>query len=71
MEDILRKIDQISCIYYPLSFWKDIIEVKAIIDFGSKVNAMTLGCALKLGLKIHKPDVKAQGLRILLSKPSR
>ena len=35
-------------------------EVQALINFGSKVNTMTLGYALKLGLKIHLINVKAQ-----------
>ena len=35
-------------------------DVRALIDSGSEVNAMTLGYALKLGLKVRHTDVGVQ-----------
>ena len=51
-------LEQISCIHYPIWFKKN--EVQALIDLGNKVNAMTLAYTLKLGLRVHCTNVKAQ-----------
>ena len=51
-------LDQVPYICYPILFKKN--EVQALIDSGSKVNAMTLGYALKLGLKVRPTDGGAQ-----------
>lgn len=51
-------LEKVSCIYYPVWFKKN--EVRALIDFGSKVNAISLGYASKLGLKVCRTNVEAQ-----------
>lgn len=51
-------LDQVSCIHYPVWFKKD--KIKALINSGSKVNAMSLRYALKLGLKVRYTNVKTQ-----------
>ena len=38
-------LDRVFCIYYPVQFQKDKEVIKALIDSGSKVNAMTLAYA--------------------------
>lgn len=43
--DVVLK--QISYIYYPLYFWKDTAEMRALIDSSSKINTMTLAYAAK------------------------
>ena len=53
-------LDQVPCIYYPIWFKKSEIQVQALFDSGSEVNAMTLGYASKLGLKIRSTYVGAQ-----------
>lgn len=68
IENTLRLLDWVLCIYYPLCFWKNIARVKALIDSSSKVNAITLGYFLKLGLKIYHIDVKAQKIDSFILK---
>ena len=41
-------LKRILCIHYPLQFRKNQYEIQALIDFGSKVNAMTPTYAKKL-----------------------
>lgn len=55
-EIVLKKV---LCIQYLFYFQKDNAEVKALINLGSKVNAMTLEYALKLDLKICHTNIKA------------
>lgn len=51
----------VSCINYPVLFQKNpVSSVLALINSGSKVNAMHPAYAKKLGLVIQKTDVKAQ-----------
>lgn len=51
----------VSCINYLVSFWKDSAgSVLALIDSGSKVNAMHLAYTKKPGLNIRKTDMRAQ-----------
>ena len=59
MEDTLRPLDWVPCIYYPLRFWKDIIDVWALIDLSNEVNAITLAYSAKLGFKVWPIDVRA------------
>ena len=48
-------------IHYPLRFRKDKEnKVRALIDLGSEVNAITPTYALKLGLRVRQTDVGAQ-----------
>lgn len=43
-----------------LCFWKNTIDVRALIDLDNKVNIIILAYAAKLGLKTYYIDVKAQ-----------
>lgn len=53
-------LEKVLCIYYPLFFCKDKKnKLRTLINLGSKVNAMTLMDALKLGFKIRRTNVKA------------
>lgn len=45
-------------IHYPICFKKD--KIKALINLSSKINAMTLIYAAKLGIKICSINVGAQ-----------
>lgn len=47
-------------IYYLLCFWKDINKIQALVNFNSKLNAMTLAYISKLSLKVCQIDVRAQ-----------
>lgn len=51
---------KILYIYYLLCFQKNINEIQALINFGSKVNVMTPIYTSKLGLQIRQTNVKAQ-----------
>ena len=48
------------CIHYPLRFCKDTTGVRALIDSGSEVNAMSPAYTLKLDLKVYHTNVGAQ-----------
>lgn len=48
------------CIYYPLHFWKDTKGVRDLIDWGSKVNVITLAYVAILGLKVQETNIRAQ-----------
>ena len=58
-------LKRVLCIRYPVRFRrkndkdKD-KDVRALIDSGSKVNAMHHACVTKLGLRARKIDVGAQ-----------
>ncbi len=52
-----EELERIPCIRYPVTF-KD--QSKALLDTGSKVNAMSQAFAQQLGLKICKTNVGAQ-----------
>ena len=54
---VLKKV---PCIHYPLGFWKDTVEVRALIDLGSELNAISPAYTSKLGLKVCHTDVGAQ-----------
>ena len=60
MKDKLLALDWVPCIYYPIQFKKSEIQVQALINSGSEVNAMTPGYALKLGLKVCLTNIEAQ-----------
>ena len=51
-------LDWVPCIHYPVQFKKN--EVRALINSGSEVNAMTPKYASKLGLKARHINVGAQ-----------
>ena len=58
-EDVVV-LDRVPCIRYPIRFKKSEVQVQALLDSGSEVNAMTPGYASKLGLKVRPTDVGAQ-----------
>ena len=46
-------LDRVPCIHYPVQFRKDKrATIRALIDSGSKVNAMTPAYAKQLGLQV-------------------
>ena len=54
-------LDRVPCINYLLQFWKNKeTTIWALIDLGSKVNAMTPAYAKQLGFQVWKTDVRAQ-----------
>ena len=53
-------LDRVACICYPIWFKKSEVQVQALLDSGSEINAMTLGYASKLGLKVRPTNVGAQ-----------
>ena len=53
-------LERVPCIHYLLHFWKDTADVRALIDSGSEVNAMTPAYTSKLGLRVRYTDVGAQ-----------
>ena len=57
----MRVLDRVSCICYPVQFCKDKNkDILALLDSGSKVNAMILAYAAYLGLTIRVTNVSAQ-----------
>ena len=57
----VRVLDKVSCICYPIQFCKDKgKDVLALLDSGSKVNAMTPAYAAHLDLKVRVNNVGAQ-----------
>ena len=53
-------LKRVRCIHYLLCFWKDLLDVEALLDSGSEVNAMTPALASKLGLKVCSTNIGAQ-----------
>ena len=49
---------RVPCIYYPVRFQEE--QVRALLNSGSKVNAMSLSYAKRLGLKTRKTNIGAQ-----------
>lgn len=52
--------ERVLCIYYPIWFKREQAKTYTLINFGSKVNAITQSYIIKLGLKIWTTNVKAQ-----------
>ena len=51
----------VPCMHYPVQFRKDKeATIWALINVGSKVNAMTLAYVKQLGLQVQRNDVGAQ-----------
>ena len=55
-----KEVGRIPCIYYPVRFQKSQEQVRALLNGGSKVNAMSPAYAKKLGFKTQKTNVKAK-----------
>ena len=53
-------LERVPYVHYPLRFRKDTADVRALIDSGSEINAMTPAYASKLGLRVHHSNVRAQ-----------
>ena len=51
-------LEKVLCIHYSLCFQKDNAEVKALIDSGSKVNAMAPAYTSKLGFQVCQTNVR-------------
>lgn len=49
-DEVIQK--KVLRIHYLLHFQKNTIKIKTLLDFGSKVTAMILTYALKLGFKV-------------------
>ena len=49
---------RVPCIHYPVRFQEE--QVSALLNSGSKVNAINPDYAQKLGLKIRKTNIGAQ-----------
>ena len=53
-------LDWVPSIHYPVQFRKDKEIIRALINFGNKVNAMTPAYTKKLGFQTQKTYVGAQ-----------
>ena len=53
-------LERVPCIHYPVQLKKDKIQVQALVDLGSEVNAIHSSFAKQLGLPIRPTDVRAQ-----------
>ena len=53
-------LERVPYIHYLLRFRKDTAGVRALVDLGSEVNAMTPVYSAKLGLQVRKTDIGAQ-----------
>ena len=54
-EEVVVKV---PCIHYPIRFQEE--QVRALLNSGSKVNAMNSDYARKLGLKIRRTNIGAK-----------
>ena len=55
-----QQLERVSSIQYLVKFKKDHTEVQALLDSGSKVNAMTPAYTAELGLRIRPTNVRAE-----------
>ena len=55
-----KEVIRVPCIYYPVQFQEGQKQIRALLDSGNKVNAMSLAFARKLGLHIRKTIIGAQ-----------
>ena len=55
-------LDRVPCIHYPVQFRKDKerATIRALIDSGSEVNAMTPAYAKQLGFRTQRTNIGAQ-----------
>lgn len=56
----LSPLEYVLCIYHPMRFKKNEVKVQTLLDFGGKINVMTLVYAAKLDLKVRAANVKVQ-----------
>ena len=57
-ENVVLK--RVCCIHYPVRFQEGQEQVRALLDSGSEVNAMSSAYTEKLGFKTRKTNVRAQ-----------
>ena len=55
-----KKVVRVLCIHYPFQFQKNQEKIRALLNSGSKVNAMSPAFAQNLGFHIRKTNVGAQ-----------
>ena len=55
-----KEVVKVPYIYYPVRFQEDQEQVNALLDSGSKANAISLAYVKRLSLKAQKTDVWAQ-----------
>ena len=60
MMDTLRPLERVSCIHYLLRFQKTLWEIRALINSGKEIKAMTSAYTAKLSLKVRKTNIGAQ-----------
>ena len=60
IDDSEKVVVRVPCIHYLVRFQEDQEQVRALLDSGNEVNAMTPAYAERLGLKTWKTNVKAQ-----------
>ena len=53
-----KEVIRVPCIHYPVQFQEE--QIRALLDSGSKINAMKPDFAQKLGLYIRKTNVGPQ-----------
>ena len=53
-------LKRVPCIHYPLRFRNNTTSIRALVDLGSEVNAMTPTYIAKLDLKVRKTNIGAQ-----------
>ena len=58
-------LEWVSCINYPLRFLKDTVDIRALIDSRSEVNAITPAYASKLALKVYPTILELRKLMVL------
>ena len=51
---------RVPCIHYQVKFRKDSNGTQALLNSGSKVNAINLAYASKLGFRVHCTNIEAQ-----------
>lgn len=60
LNNLASLLERVSCIYHLIQFKNNQIEVQALLDSGSKVNAITPVHAAKLSFKVQLTDIGAQ-----------
>ena len=55
-----EEVVRVPCIHYPVHFQEGQEQVRALLNIGSEVNAMSPAYAERLGLKTRKTNVGAQ-----------
>lgn len=71
MKDTLLLLEQVLYIHYPVQFRKNQAKTQTLIDFGTKVNAMTQSYVVKLGFKVQPIIVDVQKIDGSILKTSK